>query len=695
VPDPAAPPTPDAALPALDAEQVRALRDVGREWRHAPRRSLPVDPLLHRRAEAPEPTRGGRLVHVMPASGSSEELEATSTDDGAGGGWARVRRVLLGPPLRSTAIVHERMRKLVALPVLSADALSSVAYGPEAMLAILVLAGAAGLGWSLPIAAAIACLMLAVGLSYRQTIRAYPHGGGSYIVATENLGRIPGLVAAAGLITDYVLTVTVSIASGVAAVSSAIPALNSAILPLGVGTIAVLLAANLRGVRQAGALFAAPTYAFILAIALLVIVGLVDAAGHGFHAQPRHTVHAAEGVGLLLVLRAFSSGATAMTGIEAISNAVPAFKPVEWRNARTTLGWMVGLLIAMYAGIIVLVQLNGIVPGSSETVLSQLAHGAFGSGPLYAYTQAATALVLLLAANTAYNDFPRVMFLLARDGFAGRRYLRMGDRLAFNHGIVLLSLAAAGVFVAFDGKTGSLIPLYAVGVFLAFTLSQAGMVVHWWRGRGAGWRTSIGFNAAGCLLSAIVFLIAGVTKFTGGAWLALAIVLVFTVSSLMTRRHFDHVADAVALTPEESREGEAEETPSEVSNLVIVPIATLNRPGMRALAYAASLRQPTLALHICPTDEEGRRFRRYWEAWGDHLRLEIVESPYRAIVAPTVAYIEALHAQRPHVTITVVVPELVVRHRWQRGLHEDTARRLRRALEPLSKVVVTSIPFHV
>jgi amino acid transporter len=698
-PEASQPPAPDAILPALDADQVRALGELGRRWGQAVNgpaagASLPLDPSLGAERADPQPTRWGRIVPVGPQEASPGEVEATSTD---GGTFARgLRRVLFGPPLKSTAIVGERMRKLVGLPVLSADALSSVAYGPEAMLAILVLGGGAGLGWSLPISAAIAFLMLAVGLSYRQTIRAYPHGGGSYIVATDNLGQIAGLVAAAGLITDYILTVTVSVASGLDAVNSAIPSLQPLIVPLGLGVIVVLLAGNLRGVRQAGALFAAPTYAFIVAIGLMVGVGLIDSAGHGFHSLPRPAAPATEGVGLLLVLRAFSSGSTAMTGIEAISNAVPVFKPVEWRNARTTLSWMVGLLIAMFVGIIVLVELDGVVPESSQTVLSQLAHLDFGSGPLYAYTQAATALVLLLAANTAYNDFPRVMFLLARDRLAPVRYLKMGDRLAFNNGIIVLSVAAALVFVVFGGNTSSLIPLYAVGVFLAFTLSQAGMVVHWWRLRGAGWRTSIWFNGVGCVLSAIVFLIAGITKFTAGAWVALSIVVGFTAGALLIRRHYQAVSRAVAPpgTPS-TGDGEREETPEQVAHLAIVPVAALNLASMRALAYAASLDQPVLALHISPTENEARHFRDYWAAWGDHLPLEVVRSPYRAVVAPTIAYIESLHAARPDLTLTVIVPELVVRHWWQRSLHEHTARRLRRALEPLPGIVVTSVPFHL
>lgn len=410
-------PSADAPLPALDAEQLGVLRRVGREWGQvagdpqAWRRALPVDPDLGRYPAASEirPVRFGRFVPVATVGEQPSAVETAGEDTRTsrlGRVGSGVRRVLLGAPLRSTAIAHERMRKLVALPVLSADALSSVAYGPEAMLAVLVLAGTAGLRYSVPIAATITFLMLAVGVSYRQTIRAYPHGGGSYIVATANLGRLAGLAAAAGLMTDYILTVAVSIASGMAAVTSAIPSLHGDIVPIGLAVIAVLLAGNLRGVRQAGALFAAPTYAFIIAVLVLVAVGLYDAGGRGFHPTATPRLTATEGVSVLLVLRAFASGSTAMTGIEAISNAVPVFQPTEWRNARTTLTWMVGLLIVLFAGTVALVHFDGIVPNAQETVLSQLAHRTFGSGVGYVFTQAATAAILLLAANTAYNDFP-------------------------------------------------------------------------------------------------------------------------------------------------------------------------------------------------------------------------------------------------------------------------------------------------
>ncbi|MCB5912193.1 APC family permease [Streptomyces sp. SF28] len=617
------------------------------------------------------------------------------------------------------------MRKLVALPVLSADALSSVAYGPEAMLAVLVLGGAAGLTYSVPIAATIAFLMLAVGVSYRQTIRAYPHGGGSYIVAGDNLGRVPGLIAAAGLMTDYILTVAVSIASGVAAITSAVPSLATDAVPIGVGVIALLLAGNLRGIRQAGALFAAPTYAFIIAVFALVAVGLVDAAGRGFRPTAAPHLNATESVGVLLVMRAFASGATAMTGIEAISNAVPAFKPVEWRNARTTLTWMVGLLIVLFAGTIAIVHLDGVVPSTQETVLSQLAHRSFGSGPLYVLTQAATAAVLLLAANTAYNDFPRVLFLLARDRHAPQIFLRLGDRLAFSNGIILLSLAAALVYVAFSGMTASLIPLYAVGVFLAFTLSQAGMVVHWWRLRDRHWRKSLFFNATGALLSAVVFLTAGLTKFTEGAWVAVLAVGLFLVVTMRIRHHYETVSNALRLhrhaielptptlpgpdatqppattpqlpeaPPDARTEEEDEETPEEIRHLSVVPIATMDLAGMRALAYAASLHQPVLAVHVSPEEDEAERFREYWTLWGDHLPLEVVVSPYRAIVAPLVHYIEALHAKRPDLTLTVILPEIVTMRRRYRLLHSRIAPRLRHALRPLPKIVITTVPFHV
>lgn len=743
-------------LRALDAQQLRVLGSVGREWRRVSagpdvwRRALPVNPDLGSFPTPAQirPARFGRVVPVSPFGPTASRPAATSLAPVRAPAPTatpapvdrpravyRLRRLLLGPALASTALARERMRKLVALPVLSADALSSVAYGPEAMLAVLVLAGTAGLAYSIPVAITIVCLMLAIGASYRQTIRAYPRGGGSYIVAGDNLGRIPGLVAAAGLMTDYILTVAVSVAAGVAAITSALPSLAPSAVLLGVAAIALLLGCNLRGIRQAGAIFAAPTYAFVITMLVLIAVGLVDAAGRDFQPVPHPPVNATEGLGVLLVMRAFASGATAMTGIEAISNAVPAFKPVEWRNARTTLTWMIGLLVVLFAGIVAVVHFSGTLPRSQETVLSQLAHLSYGSGPMYVITQAATAAVLLLAANTAFNDFPRVLSLLARDDHAPRLFARMGDRLAYSNGIILLSVAAGLVYVAFDGRTASLIPLYAVGVFLAFTLSQAGMVVHWWRLRDRHWRKSLLFNGIGAVLSALVLITAGITKFTEGAWVALVAVGLFLFVTTRIRRHYDTVAAALRLQrhsielprrtiaprvdvpprgvessrdprhPRDPRafertaaaEGseEAEEVPEEIRHFSLVLIETLDRAGMRALAYAASLQQPVLVVHVSTGADEAERFRGQWRLWGDHLPLQELVSPYRAVIAPLVNYIEALHHQRPDLTLTVILPEIVMCRRRYSPLHSRTAARLRRALRPLRKVVVTTVPFHV
>ncbi|MFI5833933.1 APC family permease [Micromonospora sp. NPDC051300] len=700
--------TPSAEFPPLGAEERAALGRLGARW-HGPRRAddLPVDPTLGRRDHRPQPTRFGRLTPIdLFTVAEPDELIAAGPahlpDDRRGRALSRLRRTLVGPPLASSSVLYERMRKLVALPVLSSDLLSSVAYGPEAMLAVLVLAGGAALGLALPLAALLVVLMVAVGLSYRQTIPAYPHGAGSYIVAGDNLGRTPGLAAAAGLMLDYVLTVSVSVAAGVHAVTSALPGLTRWTVPLGVLVIAVLLAGNLRGVRTAGNIFVLPTYAFVVVVLAVLAVGYAKAAGRGFAPVPPPAVPAAEGLGLLLVLRAFSSGAVSMTGIEAVSNAVPAFRPTEWRNARTTLGWMVAMLVTLFAGLVGLIHLDGLVPRADETVLSQLGRVTFPTGPWYAILQATTALILLLAANTAFNDFPRLLFFMARDGYAPRRFLHMGDRLAFSNGLIALALAAVVVFVAFGGRTERLIPLYAVGVFFAFTLSQAGMVVHWRRRRGRGWRRRLAVNAVGATLSGLVLLTAAVAKFTEGAWVVVVAVPLLVLLFRRIHRHYATVHRALALHPPPPHappgpagSAEGEELPQQVRHLVVVPVARLNRASLRAMAYAASLGRPTLAVHIAPEEAEADRFREQWRAWGDHLRLETIVSPYRAVIGPLAHYLEALHTARPELTLTVIVPEVVLRRRRHRLLHSRAEQRLRAALRPLPGVVVTSVPVHV
>jgi amino acid transporter len=686
-------------------------------------RALPVD--RHLDFTDPEQSRAGRFVHIRSARLDSEddELEATveagEGDSPSGRVAYAIRRVLIGPALRSTAIAEELMGRLLALAVLSPDALSSVAYGPEAMMAILVLAGSGELKLSLPIGLALAVLMLSVGLGYRQVIRAYPHGGGSYIVASDSLGRQWGLLAGAGLIVDYILTVAVSVASGVEAVTSAIPSLDSARVVIGLVMIVLLVAGNLRGVRDAGAAFAAPTYLFVAAIALVVIAGLIKAGSHGFHPAAAAPHRALEAVGVLLLLRAFASGATAMTGIEVISNAVPVFRPPQARHARQTLTVMMGLLISMFVGVVLVAHFDGAEPGGSQTVLSQIAHHSVGGGIPYGFVQVATTLVLLVAANSAFNGFPRLLYFMARDGYVPRLFLRMGDRLAFSNGILVLAVPAAVIYAAFGGETAPLIPLFAIGVFLAFTLAQSGMVAHWWRQRERGWRSALATNLLGAVLSALVVLIATVTKLAEGAWVVVVLVPLIVLSC--GRVHAHYVSAREALTPRgeaprpevgghrptthvtppplrpvlSARLAEAQDDPSEVHSFAVVPVAVLDLAALHALAYAVSLAQPVLALHMSPTEEEAERFHRAWQAWGDHLPLEVVVSPYRSTVAPLANYIAALHRQRPDVTLTLVVPEIVVAKRWQRILHNRIAIRLRASLIAYEGIVITTVPFHL
>ncbi|MHB8234251.1 MAG: APC family permease [Solirubrobacteraceae bacterium] len=699
--------TPDARLPPLDDKQVEGLREVGREWARMPgrklrARSLPVDPHLTQLLDETKPSAFAAIRTAVP--GGEDEIESTplagAADSSLGRVLERLRRRLIGPPLRSTAIADQRMSRRVALSVLSPDALSSVAYGPEAMMAVLVLAGSAELKLSLPLGGLLVVLIFAVGRGYQQVIRAYPHGGGSYIVAKESLGAKWGLLAAAGLILDYVLTVAISVAAGVAAVTSALPGLTSATVALGLLVVAILVLVNLRGVKAAGALFAVPTYMFMGAIALIVAVGLIDAISRSGHvlAPPPH--HASEALGLLLILRAFSSGATAMTGIEVISNAVPVFEPPQAENARRTLASMIVLLISMFAGVVLVAYLEGIAPGS-ETVLSQIARRTVGSGILYAWFQLATTAILLLAANSAISGFPQLLYFMARDRYVPETFLRMGDRLAFTTGIVVLTVPAAVIYAGFGGQTEPLIPLFAVGVFVAFTLAQAGMVAHWWNHRDPGWHRALAINLIGTVLSAEVVLVAAVTKFVQGAWLVVVLMPLMVLAFLRIHRHYGRAHDQLLPTPDarfvpaDSGRAEKLDIPREFQHLLVVPVVRMNLAALRCLAYAATLGAPVLAVHVSPSEEEGERFRRYWCVWGDHVPVETILSPFRSTVAPLTHYVEALYRQRPDLTITVVVPQIVPPHRWESILHNRDAARLRRSLTHHAGIVVTSIPFHL
>ena len=654
-----------------------------------------------------------------------------------GRAYGRVRRVLLGRRLTTAEQVHERLTKVKALAVLSSDAISSVAYATEASLAILIGAGTAALTKNLPITACIVLLMIIVGVSYRQTIHAYPSGGGSYIVARDNLGDLPGLIAAAALLIDYVLTVSVSVSSGVDAMVSAVPALNPVSVALGVVFIAVIMLVNLRGIRESGTIFAAPTYLFIGAFAIMILTGIFHAvfsAGGPFGAVPPHPSPAALGwapehLGPLLLLTAFASGCVAMTGTEAISNAVPVFKPPESKNAARTLVAMVTILALFYLGTTYLAWRFGIVPypNQNPTLDSQIA-GLLFVGPFawfYYVVQFATLLILVLAANTSFADFPRLSSILARDGFLPHQFAFRGDRLAFSTGIIMLAALSSILLVVFHGNTDALINLYALGVFTAFTLSQAGMVTHWYRLReraGANWRRSLGINLVGAIATAIVAAIITIAKFDRGAWIVVLLVPLLVLLFRGISKHYAFVQRYTrALTPLQAQD---------LRHILVVPIAELNHPARQALAYARSLMQPVVALHTAMDEADETAFRTEWNEWAaeqqaaleqateaarmaaetpagwaeyahvqallnERPKVVVIQSPYRALVPPLVRYIEVLRDANPQRTVTVLLPEFVPAHWWESLLHNQTALRLKLALYADPGVVVLNVPYHL
>ncbi len=649
---------------------------------------------------------GSRYVRVMTVSPRGFRrvapgvLEATEEAHAPRGRLSQlttaVRRRLIGRPLPTAEQIHERLTKVKALAVFSSDVLSSVAYGTEQILLILVAAGAGALSLVMPISLAIVLLLAVVAISYRQTVYAYPNGGGSYIVAKDNLGDIPGLTAGSALMIDYVLTVAVSISAGVAAITSAAQILHPYALEMSLAALAFMVIVNLRGVRESGTILAAPTYLFVGSVFLMIAVGLfrVIAGGLGGHnvlqgAPPETTVVATSSLTLFLILRAFSSGCTAVTGMEAVSNGVPAFKPPESVNAAKTLVAMATILAIMFLGIGVLSHHFGLVPNDQETILSQLGHRVFIGGPLYYILQATTFLILILAANTSFADFPRLSSIMARDTFMPHQFAFRGDRLAFSNGILLLSLLAGILLVVFDANTDRLIPLYAVGVFLSFTLSQSGMVRHWIRLKGKGWRRSMIVNGTGATATGVVTVIIAATKFTHGAWVVVLLIpcLVLLFSSI--HGHYKRVHE----------QQEVEELPRALPNVrlgrVLVPIAGVNRAVIRTLAYARALSHDVTAVHVSDDMESAEALRREWEQWGIDVPLLILESPYRAFLGPFLTYIDALDEREPGALVTVVLPEFVPAHWWQNILHGQTALRLKLALLTRPNTVVADVPYHL
>ena len=604
--------------------------------------------------------------------------------------WGTAKRALFGRPLSTEEELTERLPKWKALPIFSSDVMSSVAYASEASLFTLLAAGTAAFVWLLPISFVIVGVLALVTISYRQTIRAYPNGGGSYIVAHANLGVLPGLVAAAALLTDYVLTVAVSVSSGVQALASAFPALFPINVPLIVFFILFVMVINLRGIRETGSIFASPTYIFLGSVLLLIAVGMVRTllgqAPHVTDVTPYPV--APEAFGLLLLMRAFADGSSAMTGTEAVANGVPAFKPPEAENARTTLVIMSTLLGIMFLGISFLAHVTGAMPAASgESVLSQIGRSVFGRGPLWYILQFSTTGILILAAQTSFADFPRLSSILARDGFMPRQFAFRGERLAFNGGIVALSVISVVLVVAFRGRVEALIPLYAIGVFTAFTLSQTGMVRHWFKERGAGWRRSAFLNGLGAVATALVTMIFAIAKFALGAWIIILVVPVLVGLMLLVHRAYQQERAELDVRPT------AMIQPPHRRQHVIVVAPAFTRAVVQGVKVARTMSTDVSIVHVAEDPEKGEEFRARVDRQMPGVPVVLIESPYRSLVRPFLRYLEVAQEEDPDAVLVVLIPELEPRHWWDRLLFNQNARRIRTALVGRPDIVVLDVPY--
>ncbi len=620
---------------------------------------------------------------------------------------AELKRFIIGRALKTEQAAHERLSKKTALAVFSSDALSSTAYATEEILLVLAVAAAATHGHSfahvLPISVGIAMLLAIVAISYRQTIHAYPSGGGAYIVAKENLGANAGLIAGASLLVDYVLTVSVSIAAGVAAITSAAQGTRFAWLDdhkviLCLVFIAFIALANLRGVRESGALFATPTYLFVFSFLFMIGYGLFHYWAYGGAAPvpSSEELKTAEGYSLqpltiLLLLGAFSNGCAALTGIEAISNGVPAFKKPEAQNAATTLVWMAVLLTTMFLGTSVMAYLYHVHPHENETVISQFARIMFTGrlGWFYYVVQAATAAILVLAANTSFADFPRLSSLLARDRFLPRQFANRGDKLVFSNGIIILAVFSGVLVVAFGGDTSRLIPLYAVGVFLSFTLSQLGMVRRWQTTKSPRWKKSIVVNAVGAVATFVVLCVFIITKFIHGAWIVVVVIPLLVLVFRAIHNHYLDVAKQLSM--------DGLEQLHPIKHSVVVPISGLHRGVITALEYAKSISRDNnlTAVYVDFDEEATAKLREKWERWGAGVKLVILPSPYRELTRPLLKYIKRIERQEHDDVITVVLPEFIPAKWWQHVLHNQSSLLLKGALLFRQGVIVTSVPYHL
>jgi amino acid transporter len=603
-----------------------------------------------------------------------------------------LKRWLVGNPLKTAQAAHQRLSKRLALAVFSSDALSSVAYATEEILLVLIPSSLAFAHFSIPISLMIILLLAILTLSYSQIIFEYPGGGGAYIVSKSNLGEWPGLTAAASLMIDYVLTVAVSVAAGIAAITSAIPFLFPYRTVLGVFAILLVLLVNLRGVRESGKVFAVPTYMFIGTMLLMLAVGtfqllfgqLTPVVSQSMAAQT-----AVESVSLFLLLRAFSSGCTALTGVEVISNGVPAFRPPEPKNAAITMITMALVLGTLFLGISTMAYHLGVLPKENETVVSQVARAIFGDGFLYYLMQGSTMLILVLAANSAFAGFPRLASLLARDSYMPHQMELMGDRLVFSNGILILGVFSCALIIIFGGDTHALIPLYAVGVFLSFTLSQAGMVRRWLGKRGPHWRKKILINGLGAAATAIATTIIASTKFMHGAWIVIVLIPILIMMFRGIHAHYKAVSDQITLDRRGSR------PPMPRRNLVIIPISGVNRAVIRAVDYARSRPGEIRAVLVDVNPENTAKLEMQWAQWGCGVNLVVLSCPYRSILSSLLDYFEEILEKEPDTWVTVVIPEILPARWWQNILHNQRALLLKASLLFKDRVILTDVPFHL
>jgi len=600
-----------------------------------------------------------------------------------------LKRLLVGPPLPTAQARHERLSKVTGLAVFASDNLSSVAYATEEILRVLILAGVGALTLAMPIGGAIAVVIAIVIFSYRQTILAYPQGASDYIVAKDNLGTVAGLVAGGALLIDYTLTVAVSVSAGIAALTSAVPALFPHRVTLCVAAIALIALGNLRGVRESGRLFAAPSYLFIAGFLGLIGVGLGRYVAGGLPPLPPSgpPPDPVTPLTAVLVLRAFASGAVALTGIEAVADGVTAFKPPEVHNARAVLLALGAIMMTLFLGTTALASLLEVVPREEETVVSQLARHVFGGGPAYYYVQAVSMVILILAANTAFADFPRLAFFMARDGYLPRQFSNRGDRLVFSNGVLMLGLAAALLVVLFHGSTHALIPLYAVGVFTSFTLSQSSMVRRWWRTRPAGWAWRAAVSGAGAMTTGLVLLVVAATKFVDGAWIVVLLLTGLVAVFATIKRHYREVAEQLSL------EGYA--GPPPMRHTVLVLVGDLHRGVVEALQYAKTLSPDAKAVYVELDPERTRKLEEKWQKHGLGVPLVVLTSPYRSLLGPLLEYIDHLQARNGRHVVTIVLPEFIPARWWQHLLHNQTALLIKGALLFRKNVIVTDVPYHL